>query len=185
MKDTLTVILFWVRVPVLSLQITAVHPSVSIASRCFTIQSLLAILLAVSVRLTVIVAINPSGTLATMMPSRNVIDWIQVYPIVVDKVKNNIPRNIAQHDINFINRWSSRESGVCLGANLEVSLAILPITVWSPRATITPFPLPVARHYNETFKRKKKKKTTGLICFSRVYTFRYLPLCLLWRKPYS
>lgn len=92
-------------------------------------QFLLAILLAVSVRLTVIVAISPSGTLATMIPRRNVIELIQVYPIVMDRVKNNIPRKMAQHDINFIKRWSSRESGVCLGANFEVSFAIRPITV--------------------------------------------------------
>lgn len=47
-----TVILFWVRVPVLSEQIVLVDPNVSTASRFFTRQFFLAILLAVSVKQT-------------------------------------------------------------------------------------------------------------------------------------
>jgi hypothetical protein len=45
-----TVILFWVRVPVLSEQMTEVEPSVSTASRFFTTQFFLARRLAVSDR---------------------------------------------------------------------------------------------------------------------------------------
>lgn len=47
-----TVILFWVRVPVLSEQMMEVEPSVSTASRFFTKQFFLAIRFAVSDRVT-------------------------------------------------------------------------------------------------------------------------------------
>ena len=54
-----TVILFWVRVPVLSEQMTLVEPKVSTPSKFFTRQFFLAILWAVRVRVIVTVIRRP------------------------------------------------------------------------------------------------------------------------------
>ncbi|KAF5053643.1 hypothetical protein DSECCO2_396270 [anaerobic digester metagenome] len=63
-----TAILFWVRVPVLSVHITVVDPRVSTDSSCFIRASLEAILLDARLRARVTVGKSPSGTLATMIP---------------------------------------------------------------------------------------------------------------------
>lgn len=62
------VILFIVKVPVLSEQIQLVDPSVSTASRFLQSTFLSASLLAVNVNPTVTSTIRPSGTLAVMIP---------------------------------------------------------------------------------------------------------------------
>ncbi len=64
-KIRFTTILFWVRVPVLSLEITVVEPRVSTAFNSFTIAFFLAILRIPIDSTTVITVGNPSGIAAT------------------------------------------------------------------------------------------------------------------------
>ena len=63
-----TVILFYVKVPVLSEQIHDVEPKVSTPSRFFTNTFFWANFLAVKVKATVTVVSKPSGTFATIIP---------------------------------------------------------------------------------------------------------------------
>ncbi len=63
-----TAILFWVRVPVLSVQITVVEPRVSTDSSCLIRAFREAILLEARLRARVTVGKSPSGTLATIIP---------------------------------------------------------------------------------------------------------------------
>ncbi len=63
-----TAILFWVRVPVLSVQITVVEPSVSTDSSCLIRALREAILLEARLSARVTVGKRPSGTFATIIP---------------------------------------------------------------------------------------------------------------------
>jgi len=64
----MTVILFWVRVPVLSEQMQLVEPRVSTLSSALTRTFLEAMLLAMMVSETVTHSSKPSGILATIIP---------------------------------------------------------------------------------------------------------------------
>jgi len=66
-----TAMRFWVKVPVLSQQITVAEPRASTAGRCRTRALRRAILCVAIASASVTVGASPSGTLATMMPMAN------------------------------------------------------------------------------------------------------------------
>ncbi len=74
-----TVILFWVKVPVLSEQMHDVEPSVSTASKFLTKTCLSANFLAVMASEIVMQAKSPSGTLATKIPIPKMMHWRAEY----------------------------------------------------------------------------------------------------------
>ena len=74
----ITSILFSVKVPVLSVHITSVDPSVSIAAKFLTIDFFLAIWLTPIDRVAVIAIGKHSGTLATIIEIHNIIIFIKV-----------------------------------------------------------------------------------------------------------
>mmetsp|Transcript_39311 Transcript_39311/g.77507 ORF Transcript_39311/g.77507 Transcript_39311/m.77507 type:complete len:223 (+) Transcript_39311:328-996(+) len=136
-----TVMRFCVKVPVLSLQMHVVEPSVSTASSCFTSTCFFARRLAVKVKLTVTVASKPSGTLATMMPMPNTMA-LSTPNVNSAMMKNVMPRKMARAEMMVMKRLISFAMGVSSASTPDARLAILPITVSSPVSTTNPFASP-------------------------------------------
>jgi hypothetical protein len=91
-----TVILFWVKVPVLSEQIHEVEPKVSTASKFLTKTCLSASFLAVIANEIVIQAKSPYGTFATKIPIPKIMHSSHEYPTTnLDKKKKMMPKTIA------------------------------------------------------------------------------------------
>jgi hypothetical protein len=105
------VILFWVKVPVLSEQMQLVEPSVSTAYRFFTSTFSSARRLAVKVSPTVTSARSPSGTLATIIPMAKMKFVMAGYPIAKPRQNSTTPHTVAKMVIPKINLEISFDRG--------------------------------------------------------------------------
>ena len=81
----------WVRVPVLSVQITVVDPSVSTADEPLDQRAAPAIARTPPASARVIVGSSPSGTLATSRPTANTTASVQLSPAITPRGRNAIP----------------------------------------------------------------------------------------------
>ena len=107
-----TVILFWVRVPVLSEQIHEVDPKVYTASKFLTRTCFSDSFLAVMAREMVIQASNPSGTLATKIPIPKMMHWRALYLTTRRaSTKKTTPSEMAITVMMSTNLSSSMRSG--------------------------------------------------------------------------
>ena len=85
----------WVKVPVLSVQITVVEPSVSTAVSRFTSAPRLAIARTPAARASVMVGSGLSETLATRMPTAKTAACEQVSPAMAPSGRNAMPTTTA------------------------------------------------------------------------------------------
>ena len=130
--------MFWVSVPVLSLQMHDVEPRVSTPSRFLTMTFLVYILFAVKVKQTVTVANRPSGTFATIIPIMNTRDVTASWPMPSAAQKKLMPNAKAIAEMIWMKWWISLLIGVCSLSVDRASWAILPMTVSSAILTTTP-----------------------------------------------
>ena len=138
-----TVILFWVRVPVLSEQIHEVEPKVSTASKFLTKTFLSASFLAVIASEIVIQAKSPSGTLATKIPIPKMIHSSHEYPTTnLARKKKAIPKTMAMTVMISTNLSSYSLKGDFCCPPVAAKSAIWPITVFSAMLMTIPLPLP-------------------------------------------
>ena len=138
------VILFIVKVPVLSEQMQLVAPKVSTASKYFTNTFLSDNLLAVRVSPIVISTMRPSGTLAVITPIAKTKLRITGYPIANPNPKRSPPMNRENIVSRIMKRLIYCCRGVCYSCSPAVAakLAICPMKVLSPVAKTTPLPVP-------------------------------------------
>jgi len=126
-KSVLTVILFSVIVPVLSVQMTVVEPRVSTDSSFLIRAFLFAILFEAIPRQSVTVGSSPSGTLATIMPMANIMLPMSLFPMSTPIMKNVTPRAMAIIEMILMKWFSSFLRGLAVSPIFFVSPAILPI----------------------------------------------------------
>ena len=138
-----TVILFWVRVPVLSEQMHEVDPSVSTASRFFTRTCLSASLLAVMEREMVMQARRPSGTLATRIPIPKMMHWSALYLTTRRaRMKKTAPSEMAMTVMMSTNLSNYILKGERWFPPVAARSAIWPMTVFAPMLITIPLPEP-------------------------------------------
>ncbi len=143
MNIVLTLIRFCVSVPVLSVHMTVVLPSVSTLSRCFISAFFLAMRLLPMVNARVTVGNNPSGTLATIIPIANIRLAIMAFSNTRLTRKKVTPSMIAMVLITLINRFNSFLIGVSVSSVSWVSCTTWPICVSMAVAYTKALPLPL------------------------------------------
>ena len=144
-----TSILFCVRVPVLSEQITEALPNVSTAGNFFIIAFFLTILWTPIARTIVDTAANPSGIAATAKLTAVINISITSFPYsnpiinIITQITNAIIPKL------FPNLFSFCWSGVAVSSTLLSIPAIFPTSVCIPVSTTIPFPLPYVTKLEE------------------------------------
>ena len=139
----LTVISFWVSVPVLSVQMTLVEPRASTEFSFFTraLRRLMRCTAMASDRVTV--GSRPSGMKATTMPSAKMKDCAKG-SCTTNRLseKKASPMHMAKMVTCLVRRSRSRWSGLRTSSMFCVRLAILPNSVAMPMRKTTARPLP-------------------------------------------
>ncbi len=137
-----TVIWFWVRVPVLSVTITVVEPSVSTAGSWRIRAWRSAMRRTPSARATVTTMGRPAGMAATesAMPSRSMSSKALPEAIPRPMATTAVPRMPTV--IQRVRRRIRRSRGVSISADSPTCSAISPMAVSRPVATTTPRALP-------------------------------------------
>ncbi len=130
----MTVIWFSVSVPVLSVQITVVSPSVSTAESRRTIALRRAIRCVASASESVTVGSRPSGTLATMTPIANRKRSVAPIPSVPASRKNAAPSETESSATTRVIRRISSSSGLSWRSAPAVSVVMRPSSVCMPVA---------------------------------------------------
>ena len=141
-----TVILFWVRVPVLSEQIICVHPSVSTAVS-FRIMAFLFDMFVTPIESTIVTtAASPSGIAATARETATIKVLRIVSPLIpalrrpTAKITTQIP---ITRTVSILLSWFSLSwRGVASSFAWERAFAIFPISVFIPVPVTTAFPRP-------------------------------------------
>ena len=93
-------------------------------------------------KITVTVARRPSGTLATIIPIKNMADWSGEYFRTKERIKKVTPRVTATPVTIWIKCSISKAMGVFPDPNPLAKLAMRPMTVSSPIWTTTPVHVP-------------------------------------------
>ena len=156
-QTRVTVISFWVRVPVLSEQMTVAEPSVSTDDRRRMSTWRLTISLIPSARLMVTTAGSPSGTAAiarltaiiNRFTSCSSPAWVRILSAPISLIARAAPMaNTRAHTTRAAipSKWPSWSRRCCKGvvssSTLSSMLAIRPSWVFMPVSTTTPRPRP-------------------------------------------
>ena len=158
-----TVILFSVSVPVLSVRITLVEPSVSTAESCSTSALRRAIRRTPRASARVATIGSPSGTVATASAIAVLMTSVISFPLNRPRIPMTVTRAMQSHPITFPRESIRSSSGVFLSAAFCTRAVIRPSSVCMPVLTTTPsaFPLVMAVPLNSMLSRSAISVSSG------------------------